>query len=143
MISLIRTEAEFKKLLEGFSDQKIKKMQEHVDIYPFPVLLLQEYSRRFHPADTKKQVMLITRQLTKQKIKQRKLLKEIRSTVKKMGDYTISQSGLRDLSKKAIDGIHQKSRGTVSSLQKMTDDLEVINKKIIQYENKLKNFQKK
>jgi len=143
VISLIRTESEFKKLLGGFSDQRIKKMLEHVEICPFPVLLLQEYARRFHPADMKRQSALISRQLGMEKLRQRRTLRELRTAVKKMGDYNISQNGLKDLSKKAVDGIHQKSRATVCTIQRLARDLERTNMKIAQYENILKGFQKR
>lgn len=136
-----RTEFEFKKRLEKLSDFKIKNMIERVDVHPFPVILLQEYTRRFGK-DVKKQTSLILRQLKKEKLAQKKLLGEIKNEAEKMKDYTISQTGIRGLSKKAIDSIHQRSKSTVYKIKRTVESLEETNKKIVMYEDLIKSLQR-
>lgn len=139
---MIKTE--FKKRLAKLSDEKIKKMAERVDIHPFPVILLQEYAKRFDSQDTKKQVAsMISKRLAKEKLRQKKILREIKTQTRKLVDCDISQTGLKMISATSVDAIHQKATFALALLQRSSGQLLESSKKIMQYEKLLKSLYKR
>lgn len=138
--TLNRTEADFKKRLAAMSDSRIRKAVEQIDIYPFPVILLQEHSKRFGPTDARRGARIIAVQLSKEKAERRRLLAKIRSGSKSMSDYNVSQSGIGHLSKKTLDDIHKKARRAVLEIQECAIHLEKVNERVIKYERMLKEI---
>lgn len=137
---MIRTEAEFKKILKRMPDHKIKKMSERMDAHHFPVLLLREYSRRFGTNDKAKVIANIAKQILKEKNERMKALKTIKIGMKNLSDYYVTQSGLDGISTKSIDAMHQKTKNITLQLRKAVIQVEDTSNKIILLEKLYKEL---
>jgi hypothetical protein len=132
---MIKTEEEFKKMLRQISNSQIKKMYERVDVSNYPILLLNEYSRRFGlKKDNSTKISNIAKQLLKEKKKRIDTLKILKAEIKNLPDYYITQSGLNSLSTKSIDSLQQKSKITSSQILKTSIQLQKINTDIARLE---------
>jgi len=138
---MIKTEKDFKKMLRQMSDAKIKKMSEQIDVCNYPILLLKEYSRRFGLKENNSVIITtIAKQLLKEKKRRINTLKILKTEMKNLPDYYITQSGLNNISIKSIDLIHQKTKNTSSKIVHAATQIEKINNEIIRLEKLYREF---
>jgi len=122
-----RNEAEFRKRLSKLSDKQIKKFIERVEVFPFPILLVQEYTKRFGTNySVKNNVSQLPKTLAKEKTKQRRLSMVLKTEIKKFEDCRISQKGLQILSDRSVTNIHHKTDLLISAIQQNFNELEFL-----------------
>lgn len=134
----IKTEEKIKRFLSSLSDDQIKKLFNGVEVSPFPILLTIEYENRF--GKNKKIQSSIKSKLRQEQRRQRKLLREFKTDLKKLEQLTVSISGIDKLSKASIEEIQLKRARCIQKIHKTTTELEKTNRNILLRENDLVNM---
>lgn len=135
----IKTEKKIKRFLSNLPDGQIKKLFNGVEVSPFPILLTIEYEKRFGKKNKKLQTPL-RKKLRGEHLRQRKLLREFKTDLKKLEQLTISTSGIDKLSKDSIEEIQLKRSKCMQRIQKTTKELEKTSRSILLRENELANM---
>jgi len=102
-------------------------------------LLTFEYEKRFGKKN-KKIIPFLSSKLRRDQIKQRKLLQDFHTELKKLEQLTISLSGIEKLSKKSIERIQFRRTNIIQKILRLTAELETINRGILLRENELFNM---
>lgn len=135
----IKTEKKIKRFLSSLPDDQIKKLFNGVEVSPFPILLTIEYEKRFGKKNKKLQAPL-RKKLRGEHLRQRKLLREFKTDLRKLEQLTISTSGIDKLSKDSIEEIQLKRSKCMQRIQKGAKELEKTSRSILLRENELVNM---
>lgn len=139
---MLKTEGEIKRYLAKLTNDQIKKMVEGLDFSPFPILLTEEYGRRFGygKKSRKNRKVILKNKIKKEKQTRRKVLRDLASDLKHIQSFTISFSGLDELSEKGISEIHNKTEALIKAFLQRSNTFAISTKRLVQLEKEYKSL---